>query len=479
MSRSTASLSSVEEEDQTCRPSPVQNTHDLEPEGVVGRMGSALELDHMGNDDDEEAEEEAVEWELQENGLYVGSYRRLLALYSFVPLTALLTFLFLGFLPLAAWPRDPDDSHHPSSPYPPSFPSPLPELLLSSSLFALSHLLRGPLYTLISLLIPSSKPFSSLATSLTFVALHACLTTGLRLAGLALLQVRHRMNHVLPTWDAEPAFRTVWWFALNVAEVGAAVAQGYAQIAKYRDVLVPPGRAKEFLVRARGGIGAGAAGGGGHALVGEGLPGVSLQESWIEGFGDVEDQVRAQQSASARTFGRASAHGEDLEQTAHAQGDGASADAAGGVKFQDEDTVIATQLEHDFDKLLAIEEREELEEIYGMPVIKIPVFISCLQRFASILVSLGLTLFLSSAYLRSASSIPASDTADPSLPPARDPYPWLGASLPAVLAVHVLLGALYTPPVLPRIGVHTAAYVSTLVGLGSFFAGLAVWDALS
>jgi len=37
----------------------------------------------------------------------------------------------------------------------------------------------------------------------------------------------------------------------------------------------------------------------------------------------------------------------------------------------------------------------------------------------------------------------------------------------------------HRPAVLPRIGVHTAAYVGVLVGIMSFFAGLAVWGALS
>jgi hypothetical protein len=41
------------------------------------------------------------------------------------------------------------------------------------------------------------------------------------------------------------------------------------------------------------------------------------------------------------------------------------------------------------------------------------------------------------------------------------------------------LAVLFTPPVLTRIGVHTAAYLSLLVALGLFFGGLAVWDVLT
>jgi hypothetical protein len=47
-----------------------------------------------------------------------------------------------------------------------------------------------------------------------------------------------------------------------------------------------------------------------------------------------------------------------------------------------------------------------------------------------------------------------------------------------VVIIHLALTILHTPMVLPRIGVHTAAYVGILVGLGCFFAGLGMWDAL-
>ncbi|KAG2133581.1 uncharacterized protein EDB93DRAFT_1254794 [Suillus bovinus] len=48
-----------------------------------------------------------------------------------------------------------------------------------------------------------------------------------------------------------------------------------------------------------------------------------------------------------------------------------------------------------------------------------------------------------------------------------------------VVLLHTSLAVLHTPTLLPRVGVHTAAYVGVLVGLMSFCAGLAVWGALS
>jgi hypothetical protein len=41
------------------------------------------------------------------------------------------------------------------------------------------------------------------------------------------------------------------------------------------------------------------------------------------------------------------------------------------------------------------------------------------------------------------------------------------------------LAVLFVHPVLPKIGIHTAAYSSLLVALGSLFGGLAVWDVLA
>ena len=108
---------------------------------------------------------------------------------------------------------------------------------------------------------------------------------------------------------------------------------------------------------------------------------------------------------------------------------------------------------------------------------KIPVFVSCLQRVDSILLSVGITLTLAASYLHSALSKPAreSGVTDHFLSKNR---PFLVA-FPLVLLLNLFLNILHTPLVLPRIGVHTAAYISFLLGLGSFFIGLGLWGALA
>lgn len=101
----------------------------------------------------------------------------------------------------------------------------------------------------------------------------------------------------------------------------------------------------------------------------------------------------------------------------------------------------------------------------------------CLQCFDSIILSVGLTLLVSSAYLRSPISVPVADGDIVPYPVVS--YKPFAVTFPIVLFIHSTLSSLYTPLVLPRIGVHTAAYVSVLVSLMCFFTGLAIWGALS
>jgi len=241
----------------------------------------------------------------------------------------------------------------------------------------------------------------------------------LRLATLPILGIRDDMQHHFPTYT-DYAFFRVWWASLgwSFVEVVVAIWQGYEHLALYKDVMIPPSRVKEFL-RA--------------AVPPEErdcyeIPVVDLVAS--------TDLLLPQQQAE-----------------------------------NDDD-----ELEQQLDKLVRIKTREELEEVYGVPVINIPVFITCLQRIDSIILSLGTTLLVSWAYLRSPISLPSSDTRDSAHRSRSNTAFWV--TFPLVCLIHMALAVLFTPPVLARIGVHTAAYSSLLVVLGFFFGGLAVWDVL-
>lgn len=106
---------------------------------------------------------------------------------------------------------------------------------------------------------------------------------------------------------------------------------------------------------------------------------------------------------------------------------------------------------------------------------KIPVFISTLQRLNSIVLSQGLNLLLSAAYLSSPISLPVPQNSAATTLPTNRPFI---ITFPVAVVIHLLLSILHTPLVLPRIGLHTASYVGLIVGLGCLFAGLGLWKAL-
>ncbi|KAG1775660.1 hypothetical protein EV702DRAFT_1199147 [Suillus placidus] len=373
-----------------------------------------MPLEQQIQDDDD------VEWELQNNGLLILSNTLVECFRS--------NFRHSANLRCLSTPPRLGLAH---SRFPFSIPTifPLPEILLSSAFFSLAHLLRVPLFSLASLLLP---PESACLAS-TFI--HVLTTNALRLAALVILNVRHTMDYPIPTCQ-DPAFRTVWWLSLNFAEVLAPIVQGYEQLALYRDVMVPEGRETEFLERLK-------------------------SDSLIEPDPALENPRPEHEILQG-----------ELE--------------------DEEAQSVESRIDRGLDELLVIKMRDELEEVYGVPVIvrtlhisnqhpnhptqKIPVFISCLQRFNSIVLSVGLTLLLSAAYLRS----PLSDQGQLfNIRNYDSSYISFVVTAPLVLLLHATLAALHSPALLPRVGVHTAAYVGVLLGIMSFFAGLAVWGALS
>jgi hypothetical protein len=132
------------------------------------------------------------------------------------------------------------------------------------------------------------------------------------------------------------------------------------------------------------------------------------------------------------------------------------------------------EIDQDLEELIALKAREELEDVFGLPLIvsnslrariqrliygqRIPAFIPCLQRVNSPLLSVGLFLLLSASQFG-----------------AR--VRWGLVAL--ATATHLLLAVLHAPIVLPRVGVQGAAYVGAVVSLGIFFTGLGVWGGVS
>lgn len=244
----------------------------------------------------------------------IGSYKRKLALYTFVPVSSLLVFALLASLPLLVWHADP----HTPSDYQRYFPTPLPEVLVSAALWVLSHHIRIPLFT-----ITSSLLHSPIWNTLVFNLFHVVLSQLLRLSALPILNVRHRMAYPLPTWK-DPAFSRVWWVALGwaLADVAVGITQGYEQLVLYREVMVPEDRVQDVLVRWK-----------------SGLSGVG------EWSGSSSNDALPLSPRAIQSFGREHAKPRSIEEA------------------------VKLAVDKDLEEIVRLKDREELEEIYGVPPI--------------------------------------------------------------------------------------------------------------
>lgn len=81
---------------------------------------------------------------------------------------------------------------------------------------------------------------------------------------------------------------------------------------------------------------------------------------------------------------------------------------------------------------------------------------------------------LAAAYLNSSLSL--SITHLSLLPSTNRPFL---IALPLILLLNLFFDLIHTPLILPRIGVHTTAYIGFLFGLGTMFTGLGLWGALA
>lgn len=241
-----------------------------------------------------------------------------------MPVTSLLVWLLAAFVPPLIWPSD-----APTTPPVPYFPTPLPELLLSISLFALSHLLNPYLFAIAGALLPHPISASILGT-----ALHVLLRNALRISAFPLLRL------AVPEGTAmyrAPAFRRLWWLALgwSFAEVAVGIVQGYETLALFRDVLVPEGRARELAAAALStGVRA--------SKIVNASPARAWDERLRESMSRGEDGATVSEvnESPVRRYPRPTS----------------------GVDIQ-------LEVDEDFDELVAVKAREELEELYGFPAI--------------------------------------------------------------------------------------------------------------
>lgn len=241
-------------------------------------------------------------------------------MYTFVPLSSLLLLGFLACCPQLFWKYE----LHPPEPHPPYFPSPLPYFLVSSALWSLAYLLRTPLFALVSSVFDGLSP---VLVTLAFNVLHVLLYNLFRLSSLPILRIRDAMTHDRATWH-DPAFHRVWWIALGWATIDVAVGiwQSYAQIALYRNVMIPEDRVEQILAQ-------GSAGGSMTNLL----------------SADLEEAL----PLSPRM----------------------DTPKSGNSVPKSLDDAIRVAVDQDLEQLVNLKEREDVEEIYGMPVIVSPFFL--------------------------------------------------------------------------------------------------------
>ncbi|KIP03029.1 hypothetical protein PHLGIDRAFT_37628 [Phlebiopsis gigantea 11061_1 CR5-6] len=375
------------------------------------------EEEFSANVDEEIVEDpEEVEWSLGERGLYSGSYRRIVAMHTFVPVVSLSLLAFLFLSPHLFWKY----RSRPPEAHPPYFPSPLPELILSSSVWALAYLLRTPIFSVVSFFLDK---FPSAISSFFFNASHVLVYNFFRLAPLPILRIREHMQYSRASWH-DSVFYRVWWLSLGWATIDVAVSiwQSYTQLSLYRSVMVPEERVLQVLAS--------------DSALGSASNLLSPADEVLP----LSPRQEMPKTQTPRTL----------------------------------DDAIRLAVDQDLEQLVNLKEREEVEEVYGLPVIKIPVFVSCLLRVDSILLSTGITMTLAAAYLNSSLSLSVANIATP----PRNNRPLLIA-LPLIVLLNLFLNLIHTPLILPRIGVHRTAYICFVLGLGMFFIGLGSWGALA
>ena len=253
-------------------------------------------------------------------------------------MTSFATFICVAVLPSIAYP-----SHPSAYPYAPFFPFPVPEFLLSAALWSLAYLLRDALYNFIAAL-TSYLPFIPPAVSILIsTGLHTLLSLLLQQSALPLLLVPQYAFSNHPT-ASNPAFKRVWWIALGwaAAEAVTAVKNGYEAIALYRGVLVTAHR-NDFEA------GAGASPVKPDTRFSESLPGSTHTLGMARYSGaPSSDELLPDERRPLLSDA----------QHSHMNGNGCEVDVA-----------LKMQVDQNIDELIALRNREELEEMYGIPVI--------------------------------------------------------------------------------------------------------------
>lgn len=317
-------------------------------------------------------------------GLLVGNYRNMMLLYTLVPLTTLFTFVFLLLLPIFAF----RSSATSTFPYPPYLPFPLPEFFTSAALWCFSHMLREMIHEISIFLtswisfstpvFPSLLPF--LASLLSNILQNSSALVLRQLAVPILLvpfystdkpriEPHDGLLHTprnFPTWE-DVAFKRVWWIALGwaAAEAVVGIKQGYDNIALYKDVLVNVHKEIDASEEPN------------PAVESTSGPGRSHNETPTQRSFEGRRRPLAEGEAQNPRIPPRREHSSSVSSGASGRNEALDVSPTFGERqpllsrSADEirQLTIEDEVEQDLQELIHIKTREELEELYGMPVI--------------------------------------------------------------------------------------------------------------
>lgn len=219
--------------------------------------------------------------------------------------------------------------------YSPLFPFPLPEISTAMAFWALSHLLSSSSFSIFSFIfadhVITSLFLGTLFQSLLILILRQAIVPVLLIPSTAM------SNH--PTWH-DGSFCRTWWIALGwaAAEAIVGIKQGYDGIALYRDLLVNVGRVAMTPNQIR-----------------------KPQNVSTLGYGSVPRENRETAPSFRQSI--------DIERRPLLENLTRSASDIATQSDAFLKDAMDDEVERDIDELIALREREELEDLYGMPFI--------------------------------------------------------------------------------------------------------------
>jgi hypothetical protein len=264
-----------------------------------------------------------------------------LFLYTVVPVTTLLSFICLALVPTLVFPTQ---THSSLFPYPPYLPFPVLEALTATALWSLSYLLRDFLYAT-TLFIVSPLSSSAIISTILSATLQTTSNLLLRQIAIPILLIPYYSIKHHPTWK-DDAFKRVWWVALGwaAAEAVVGVKQGYESIALYKDVLVS-------------------------------VVDMSTLNTQRERLAAPQRQNHDEREDDSLSIG--SNHNIITEEDFPPPISDEHQPLLRTMTKLDDRLQAENDVERDLDQLIALKNREELEEVYGIPVI-VTVFFICL-----------------------------------------------------------------------------------------------------